>query len=103
MRSADGILMVVREGTTQKRQLQRGLQALEQSKLLGVVLNSSTNTDHDNYYQRYAPLTLKSAAKSKSDTQRRSVVQSCTSRSIRPFQLNSSHPRQRHPAPLMCS
>ena len=61
MRSADGILMVAREGTTQKRQLQRGLQALEQSKLLGVVLNSSTNTDHDNYYQRYgAPSVPKS-------------------------------------------
>jgi capsular exopolysaccharide synthesis family protein len=53
MRSADGILMVAREGKTQKRQLQRGLQALEQSKFLGVVLNSSTSTDHDNYYQRY--------------------------------------------------
>jgi capsular exopolysaccharide synthesis family protein len=43
MRSADSILMVAREGMTQKRQLQRGLQELEQSKLLGVVLNSSTN------------------------------------------------------------
>jgi capsular exopolysaccharide synthesis family protein len=52
MRSADGILLVAREGTTQKRQLQRGLQALERSKLLGVVLNGSTNTEHDNYYQR---------------------------------------------------
>jgi capsular exopolysaccharide synthesis family protein len=53
MRSADGILMVAREGKSQKRQLQRGLQALEQSKFLGVVLNSSTSTDHENYYQRY--------------------------------------------------
>ena len=35
MRSADGILLVVREGTTQKRQLQRGLQGLEQSKVVG--------------------------------------------------------------------
>jgi hypothetical protein len=33
--------------------LQRGLQALEQSKLLGAVVNSSANTDHSNYYQRY--------------------------------------------------
>jgi capsular exopolysaccharide synthesis family protein len=52
-RLADGILLVTREGTTQKRQLIRGLQVLEQSKLLGVVLNSSKNTDHTNYYQRY--------------------------------------------------
>ena len=47
--------MVAREGTTRRRQLQRGLQEMDQSKLLGVVLNSSTNTDHDNYYQRYSP------------------------------------------------
>ena len=53
MRSADGILLVAREGTTQKRQLQRGLQTLETSKLLGVVWNGSTNDDHDDYYQRY--------------------------------------------------
>jgi capsular exopolysaccharide synthesis family protein len=70
MRAADGVLLVVREGTTQKRQLQRGLGALEQSKLLGVVLNSSTNIEHDNYYQRYVPLSLKSAAKSKGDKQK---------------------------------
>jgi hypothetical protein len=35
--------------------LQRGLQALEQSKLLGAVVNSSANTEHSNYYQRYGP------------------------------------------------
>jgi capsular exopolysaccharide synthesis family protein len=69
MRVADGVLLVAREGTTQKRQLQRGIGALEQSKLLGVVLNSSTNTDNDNYYQRYAPLSLKSTGKSKGDEQ----------------------------------
>lgn len=67
MRSADGILMVVREGTTQKRQLQRGLQVLEQSKLLGVVLNGSTNTEHENYYQRYGPTRAKSFAKLRID------------------------------------
>jgi capsular exopolysaccharide synthesis family protein len=54
-RLADGILLVTREGTTKKRMLQRGLQALEQSKLLGAVVNSSANTDHSNYYQRYGP------------------------------------------------
>jgi capsular exopolysaccharide synthesis family protein len=52
-RLADGILLVTREGTTKKRLLQRGLQVLEESKLLGAVLNSSSNTDHSNYYQRY--------------------------------------------------
>jgi capsular exopolysaccharide synthesis family protein len=70
MRSADGVLLVVREGTTQKRQLQRGLQILQRSKLLGVVMNSTTNPDHDNYYQRYGPLPPKSStAKSRIDEQ----------------------------------
>ena len=54
-RLADGILLVTREGTTKKRMLQQGLQALEQTKLLGAVVNSSANTDHTNYYQRYGP------------------------------------------------
>jgi capsular exopolysaccharide synthesis family protein len=54
-RLVDGILLVTREGITKKRMLQRGLQALEQSKLLGAVVNSSSNTDHSNYYQRYGP------------------------------------------------
>ena len=52
-RLADGILLVTREGTTKRRMLQRGLQALEKSRLLGAVVNSSVNTDHSNYYQRY--------------------------------------------------
>ena len=55
-RLADGILLVTREGTTKRRQLLSGLQALEQSKLLGSVVNSCANTDHTNYYYRYGPL-----------------------------------------------
>lgn len=54
-RLADGILLVTREGITKRRMLQRGLQALEQSKLLGAIVNASSNTDHSNYYQRYGP------------------------------------------------
>jgi capsular exopolysaccharide synthesis family protein len=56
-RFSEGILLVTREGTTQKRQLKRGLEALEQAKLLGVVLNSCSNTDHSYYYYRYHPKT----------------------------------------------
>jgi capsular exopolysaccharide synthesis family protein len=55
-RLADGVLLVAREGVTRRRQLKRGLEALDQAKLLGMVLNSSTNTDHENYYQRYSPV-----------------------------------------------
>jgi hypothetical protein len=54
-RLADGILLVTREGTTKRRSLQSGLQALELSKVLGVVVNSSESTDHANYYYRYGP------------------------------------------------
>ena len=54
-RLADGALLVVREGKTEKRQLQRGLTALDRSKLLGVVVNGFTGTDHSNYYSRYSP------------------------------------------------
>ena len=60
-RLADGILLVTREGITKRRMLQRGLQALEQSKLLGAVVNSSANTDHSNYYQRYGPGAIRQA------------------------------------------
>jgi capsular exopolysaccharide synthesis family protein len=54
-RFADGILLVVREGRTQKRQLQKGLSSLDHSRLLGVVVNNCSNTDHEDYYARYNP------------------------------------------------
>jgi capsular exopolysaccharide synthesis family protein len=60
-RLVDGILLVTREGTTKKRQLQSGLQALEQSKLLGAVVNSCASTDHTNYYYRYGPAAARRA------------------------------------------
>jgi capsular exopolysaccharide synthesis family protein len=50
MRRADGILFVTRPGTTAKRQLQRSLEAIEQSKLLGAVLNGSKEAVANNYY-----------------------------------------------------
>jgi capsular exopolysaccharide synthesis family protein len=68
-RLADGILLVTREGTTEKQQLKRGLQALEQSKLLGAVVNCATDTHHDDYYQRYRH----AAAPGKEDIEKESV------------------------------
>jgi capsular exopolysaccharide synthesis family protein len=56
-RLADGILLVTRKGTTEKHQLQRGLEALEKSKLLGALVNNSANAAHTDYYQRYGPAT----------------------------------------------
>jgi capsular exopolysaccharide synthesis family protein len=54
-RLADGILLVTRKSITEKKQLQRGLEALERSKLLGALVNGSTDAAHSDYYQRYGP------------------------------------------------
>jgi len=53
-RLADGILLVTRKGTTEKKQLQRGLEAVDKSKLLGALVNSSASAAHSDYYQRYS-------------------------------------------------
>jgi protein-tyrosine kinase len=53
-RFADGTLLVVREGTTEKGPLERGLEILKKTDLIGVVLNASSNGNQHNYYQRYA-------------------------------------------------
>ena len=54
-RLTDGTLLVAREGKTEKRPLERGLEIIKKSDLLGVVLNGCSNTEHDSYYQRYSP------------------------------------------------
>ena len=52
MRLADGILLVVRQGISEKQQLQRGLEALEQKKVLGALLNSAAASAYSDYYYR---------------------------------------------------
>lgn len=54
MRVADGVLLVTRQGATEKKQLERGLEAIDQKKLLGALLNSATTTANRDYYSRYA-------------------------------------------------
>src|SRR6185437_9764802 len=54
-RLADGILLVTRQGTTQKRHLKRGLEALESKKVIGAVLNSSQNASDNKYYSYRRP------------------------------------------------
>lgn len=49
---ADGILLVARQGTTQKRQLQRGLEAVGTQRLIGALLNSAKSVAHLDYYYR---------------------------------------------------
>ncbi|MGC2297289.1 MAG: CpsD/CapB family tyrosine-protein kinase, partial [Acidobacteriaceae bacterium] len=52
-RLADGILLVTRQGTTEKKQLQRAVDAVESQKLIGALLNSSSSAPHTDYY--YSP------------------------------------------------
>ncbi len=49
---ADGILLVTRQGTTEKRRLQKGLGAIEPEKFIGALMNSSKNLAHSDYYYR---------------------------------------------------
>ena len=55
-RLADAILLVARPGVTPKRQLQSSIEALEQSKLLGTVINASSETTANHYYYQYSPV-----------------------------------------------
>jgi len=50
MRLSDGILLVTRQGITEKQQLQRALEAIEPKKVIGAVLNGSQRTTHSDYY-----------------------------------------------------
>lgn len=53
MRLADGVVLVTRPGKTAKRQLQRALEAVEQPKLLGALVNGSREASLSSYYQYY--------------------------------------------------
>lgn len=52
MRLADGILLVARQGITDKRQLSKGLDALEADKVIGAVLNGTAASSYSGYYYR---------------------------------------------------
>src|SRR6266404_5977413 len=53
MKMSDGVLMVIREGLSEKRLLKRAVETLEPSILLGVVVNSCSSREHKYYYSRY--------------------------------------------------
>ncbi len=56
MRLADGVLLATRQGITEKRQLVRGLEAVEPKKLIGALVNSSNNAAASDYY--YSPAAI---------------------------------------------
>ena len=57
MRLADGILLVTRQGVTEKRQLRRGLEAISTQKLIGAIVNCSITSTRSDYYYRPSNLT----------------------------------------------
>jgi capsular exopolysaccharide synthesis family protein len=52
-RLLDGTLLVVREGVAPVKALKRGLQALDNPKLIGVVVNEATEFDQVGYADQY--------------------------------------------------
>lgn len=50
MRISDGILLVTRQGITERRQLLKGFEALDSQKLLGALLNGSRASSYSGYY-----------------------------------------------------
>ena len=53
-RFADGVLLVVRSGRTERQALQRGMGAIDHSRLLGLVVNNYTGHEENDYYSRYS-------------------------------------------------
>jgi protein-tyrosine kinase len=54
-RLCDGVLVVVREGVTRKKILNKAIASLEKSKLVGMVFNQSStlSVDYEHYYGGY--------------------------------------------------
>jgi protein-tyrosine kinase len=53
MKLVDGVLLVTREGVCEKKQLERALEVIDRSTMLGVVVNSCSSNDQKYYYSRY--------------------------------------------------
>jgi hypothetical protein len=57
----DGILLVARQGITEKGRLLKGIEALDRQKLIGALLNSSQTSDRSGYYYSYKSPTASSS------------------------------------------
>lgn len=58
---SDGTLLVVKEGKTPKRLLRKSLEAIENLKLIGIVMNGSHDAAHQYYGQYYKSLVRNAA------------------------------------------
>jgi capsular exopolysaccharide synthesis family protein len=52
IRLTDGILLVTRQGTTEKQQLKKGLEALRSDKVIGALVNGTMASAYSGYYYR---------------------------------------------------
>jgi capsular exopolysaccharide synthesis family protein len=62
-RLVDGTLLVVREDVAPVKALKKGLQALDSPKLIGIVLNEVSGTDHVKYANEYYGSSTPAAAR----------------------------------------
>ena len=60
MKLADGVILVVREEVSEKKLLQRAVERLDRSQLLGVVVNGCSDGEHNYYYSKYGQDAVKS-------------------------------------------
>jgi capsular exopolysaccharide synthesis family protein len=54
MKLADGVLLVIREGVCEKKQLEKAIEVIDGSTMLGVVVNSCSSNEQKYYYARYS-------------------------------------------------
>jgi len=54
MKLADGVLLVTREGVCERKQLERAMEVIDRSTMLGVVVNSCSSNEQKYYYARYS-------------------------------------------------
>ncbi|MGA2457320.1 MAG: CpsD/CapB family tyrosine-protein kinase [Terriglobales bacterium] len=59
MKLADGVLVVIREGVSEKKVIERALDSFDRAVLLGVVVNSCSRSEHKGYYSRYSQASLR--------------------------------------------
>lgn len=58
MKLSDGVLLVTREGVSERKALKRVLETMDRSIFLGIVVNSCSSGEHKNYYKRYSAASL---------------------------------------------
>jgi len=59
MKLVDGVLVVIREGVSEKKVVERALDSFDRAVLLGVVVNSCSRSEHKGYYARYSRASLR--------------------------------------------